>query len=211
MPSRKPGPAHAVLASDVAHFWLVRHAQPLVASGVCYGALDVAADPQATQDAAQALARHLPLRAQIISSPLQRCEQLTKVLCALRPDLSQKPDARLAEMDFGCWEGQRWDSIPQAAYEAWTADFWLHRFGGAESVASFMARVAQAWADSLAALETGVPQVWVSHAGVIRAAGLLMEGVHEVHDAALWPAHAPAFGQWHCVRGGDLPCGPGQP
>ena len=34
---------------------LVRHAQPLVASGLCYGALDVAADLAATQLAAQAL------------------------------------------------------------------------------------------------------------------------------------------------------------
>ena len=28
--------------------WLVRHAQPLVDAGVCYGRLDVAADPAAT-------------------------------------------------------------------------------------------------------------------------------------------------------------------
>jgi len=40
--------------------WLVRHAQPLIESGVCYGALDVAADETATTQAAQALARHYP-------------------------------------------------------------------------------------------------------------------------------------------------------
>jgi len=50
---------------------LVRHAQPLVASGLCYGALDVAADLAATQLAAQALARTLPLGALLSVSPLQ--------------------------------------------------------------------------------------------------------------------------------------------
>ena len=40
--------------------WLVRHAQPCVAAGVCYGALDVAAEPEATQSAALVLAKHLP-------------------------------------------------------------------------------------------------------------------------------------------------------
>ena len=39
--------------------WLVRHAQPLVEAGVCYGASDVAADRAATQDAAQRLAEAL--------------------------------------------------------------------------------------------------------------------------------------------------------
>lgn len=178
--------------------WLVRHAQPHIASGVCYGALDVAADPQATRQAAQTLAQHLPEHAQLYASPLQRCELLVQSVCALRPDLACQTDDRLAEMNFGCWEGQRWDSIPQSAYDAWTADFWLHRFGGAESVAEFMARVAQAWAEGHSGSPGGVAQVWVTHAGVIRAASLLAQGIHEVHDAAVWPADAPGFGQWRC-------------
>ena len=36
--------------------WLVRHAQPLVAPGTCYGRLDVPADTHATLTAARALA-----------------------------------------------------------------------------------------------------------------------------------------------------------
>ena len=35
-----------------ARLWLVRHAQPVVATGTCYGALDVPADAAATQVAA---------------------------------------------------------------------------------------------------------------------------------------------------------------
>jgi alpha-ribazole phosphatase len=179
-----------------AAIWLVRHAQPLVASGVCYGALDVPADADATHQAALVLADVLPKRVQIITSPLQRCEQLALVLCGLRADLIRKTDTRLAEMNFGCWEGQRWDQIPQSAYDCWMRDFWQHRFGGVESVAGFMARVSQVWAEAKTTSNLGVPQLWVTHAGVIRAVNLLAQGVREVHDAALWPADAPAFGQW---------------
>ena len=177
--------------------WLARHAQPLIAPGVCYGATDVAADAQATLAAAQALARRLPVGLQLWSSPLQRCEQLTHCLLGLRPDLACKTDARLAEMDFGCWEGQRWDAIPQADYARWTADFGHHRFGGRESVQAFMLRVASAWDD---AQRAGHETVWITHAGVIRAASLLAQGVRQVDQASQWPPTAPAFGGW-CEMG----------
>ena len=63
-----------------ARLWLVRHAQPLVAPGVCYGALDLRADPAATADSAQRLAAALPPRLSASHSPLQRCEQLAHAL-----------------------------------------------------------------------------------------------------------------------------------
>ena len=189
-------------APGIAALWLVRHAQPLIAPGICYGALDVAADVVATRVAAQALADCLPIHAVVCCSPLQRCELLAHVLYGLRSDLSYKTDARLAEMNFGAFEGQRWDIIPAQAYDVWMADFWQHRFGGVESVAGFMARVAAAWRDTQTALAvTGTPvaQVWITHAGVIRAANLLARGVFEVRSASLWPVEAPAFGQWQLI------------
>lgn len=196
-----PEPVHASL-------WLVRHAQPLIAPGMCYGALNVAADLAATRAAAQALADCLPQQAVVSSSPLQRCELLAHVLYGLRPDLSYKTDTRLAEMNFGAFEGQRWDNIPAQAYDDWMADFWQHRFGGVESVAEFMARVACAWRDMRAAHAVSaspVAQVWITHAGVIRAANLLAKGVLEVRSASLWPVDAPAFGQWQCVGSAQMP------
>lgn len=173
--------------------WLVRHAQPLIAPGVCYGATDVPADAQATRQAAQALAGVLPHGVLMQVSPLQRCEQLAQALCGLRPDLAYKLEARLQEMDFGCWEGERWDAIPASAYDAWTTDFAQHRFGGAESVAGFMQRVVAVWDEAPAA---GGHRVWITHAGVIRAATLLAQGVRTLERAEQWPAGAPAFGQW---------------
>ena len=42
--------------------WLVRHAPPLAAQGLCYGRLNLPADAQATRDSARALAEALPQR-----------------------------------------------------------------------------------------------------------------------------------------------------
>ena len=171
--------------------WLARHAQPLVAAGVCYGALDVAADGQATRVAAQKLAEALPKGIYVTSSPLQRCEQLAQALYALRPDLIPIFDPRLREMDFGHWEGQRWDAIGQPALEAWTADFARHQPGGGESVHMFMQRVAAAW-DALGAQ----PTLWITHAGVARACSLLAAGIRDIQQADQWPHAAPGYGEW---------------
>ena len=127
-----------------ARLWLVRHAAPLVAPGTCYGALDVPADAAATQTAALRLAAALPRAARVFHSPLQRCEQLAKVLQGLRPDLASKRDARLRELDFGAWEGQPWSAIAKSAIDAWTAAFATHAPGGGESLALMLERVASA-------------------------------------------------------------------
>ncbi len=172
--------------------WLVRHAQPLIAPGVCYGASDVLADQQATAQAAAALAHELPVGAQMMCSPLKRCAQLAHALQQLRPDLLAQPDSRLTEMNFGYWEGQRWEAIPAAELANWTDNFGTWRFGGAESVQDVMARVTAVWAQTIA---TRTDTVWVTHAGVIRAATLLSKGVVQVTHANQWPNEALPFGQ----------------
>ena len=173
--------------------WLARHAQPLIAPGICYGATDVPADAQATLEAAQILSMALPLGLLVLTSSLQRCELLKHSLQALRPDLSYKTDARLVEMNFGTWEGQRWDAIEQAELARWTDNFGEHACGGAESVGQFMARVGAVWDETVAA---GQDSVWITHAGVIRAAALLAQGIRTPSDAQQWPHQAPGFGQW---------------
>lgn len=179
--------------------WLVRHATPLVEPGVCYGALDVAADAHATDAAAQALALELPLGIAVWVSPLQRCQQLAQALQGLRPDLQFLIDARLTEMDFGIWEGVAWSQIPKDAVDAWTQDFGTHHFGGQESANAVLARVALAWDAARKALSTDGHVVWITHAGVIRATRLISENVQEVSRADQWPADAPAFGQWTTI------------
>ncbi len=180
--------------------WLVRHALPVVAPGTCYGRLDLAADPDRTQEAARALADALPQGAVLSVSPSQRCVQLAEALHGLRSDLRATPDARLQEMDFGQWEGKPWQQIPRDAIDAWTQDFFHHAPGGGETVAQVMQRVAQAWDAALRALDAGQgPQVWISHAGVARAAQLLHQGIRTGVRADQWPVDAPDYGDWRIL------------
>ena len=174
--------------------WIVRHATPLIASGVCYGALDVAADAQHTLQAARALAPALPVQCKVWVSPLQRCMQLADALSDIRPELKPQTDTRLREMDFGIWEGLAWDAIPLPAMQAWTDDFGAHRFGGVESANEVLARVADLW--DAARQHPDEPQVWITHAGVARATQLLSQGIRTVVNASQWPKDAPGYGEW---------------
>lgn len=184
--------------------WLVRHAQPLIAPGICYGQLDVAADAGATAACARSLAAALPAGLRVLASPLQRCEQLATVLLGLRPDLACKTEPRLQEMDFGQWEGLAWQAIDREALQAWTTDFATYAAGqDGESVASFMARVGSVF-DEIEGQNT----LWITHAGVIRAVQLLMQGVRAIERADQWPQDAPNYGQWRSL---DLPIGQASP
>lgn len=175
-----------------ADIWLVRHARPLIPAGVCYGSTDVPADLDATRHAASALGLLLPPDTQVLCSPLQRCTRLADALLDTRADLSWRTDTRLAEMDFGTWEGWRWDDIPKAAIDEWTAQFGTWRFGGAQSVNELMQRVGAVWQETLLAAR---PTAWICHAGVVRAAVLHAQGVLAVNSSAFWPHAGPGFGE----------------
>jgi alpha-ribazole phosphatase len=185
--------------------WLVRHAQPQIQEGLCYGQLDIPADPLATQHAAQAIAALLPVGATLYCSGLQRAQQLAQAIQQQltrthhdeRDALLPNTDVRLNEMNFGIWEGVAWNEIPKAAFDQWTQDFDQHRFGGAECLRDLLIRVHQA----LLELTTTEDAIWVTHAGVIRAVNYLQQyGLQPIAAAATWPAEAPAFGQWQCLE-----------
>jgi alpha-ribazole phosphatase len=183
--------------------WLLRHAQPVVAEGLCYGRLDVPAQPDATAAAAQAMvqvwqaAALTPLPIWVQASPLQRCQQLAQALCGLLPHAKLSTHADLQEMDFGQWEGVAWADIPRTALDAWTADFGNHHFGGAESANAVLQRVGRLLEG---ARIRGQDAVWVTHAGVIRAAQLWMQGVRSLQHAQQWPQSVPAYGQWQMLE-----------
>ena len=176
-----------------ARLWLVRHAMPLVAPGICYGRLDVQADAQATQQAALALAPALPARARLRHSPLRRCPPLAHAVLALRPDLCSQADARLQEMDFGTWEGLPWESVPRAELDAWAADLHAYAPGGGEPLAAMLARVRSALEEPAPA---DTDRVWISHAGVARCVHWLRTQPARPATAAAWTQAAPAPGQW---------------
>lgn len=177
--------------------WLLRHARVLAAPGVCYGASDLPADPEATHAAAQAAAAVLPAGLPVWVSGLQRAQQLAHDLHTLRPDLgAPRRDPRLNEMDFGCWEGHTWAHIPRTAVEAWTADFAHHRFGGAESTQQVIDRVAAALEDLVAQVGQDGEALWVTHAGVTKAVMYLKaQGARPIRSAAEWPTTGIGHGE----------------
>lgn len=181
--------------------WLVRHARPLIDTDRCYGRLDIAADVQATQQAAQELHKVLlPMRGdlQLWHSPLQRCKQLAIYLKTLEPDFTAEPYTSLLEMNFGHWEGQRWDDIGQAAVSAWTHDLAQHRPGDGESLAQMLERVSQALQDARRSPSPHV--VWICHAGVARCVQWLVQHGSQLPLSHEWVAPAPAYGKWMQVQ-----------
>lgn len=170
--------------------WLARHARPLVERGICYGSSDLDVDAGHNLEVAQAVARMLPPRVQLVSSPLRRCRLLAEAIVQLRGDLALRLDERLRELDFGQWEGRRWCDIQEHEYAAWLQDFQHHAPGGGESVAQLLARVQQLRA------ERRGPAAWITHAGVIRAVQVLGRGTTRLRSAGDWPAGGPGFGEW---------------
>lgn len=175
--------------------WLVRHAATAVPAGICCGRWDVPADARATEQAAHALHAVLPQAAAWWVSPQQRAQQLAKALARQRRLPAPAVDARLAEFDFGYWEGRTWDSIPRAQLDAWAADFARYAVGGAESVRALLHRVRSALRDTLRCAADG-DAVWITHAGVIRAVCYTIDqGWHTLPARSEdWPATAPACG-----------------
>ena len=182
-------------------FW--RHPRPDGAAGRCIGRTDLALDPRRAKRLAHrivAAARRDGLPREVWTSPLARCRAVGTALA--RRGWAHRIDARLAELDFGAWDGLRWCDIAPSAVAAWEADFARHRPGGGESLAALAARAHGFVAERRAAGARHV--LIVGHAGWLNALRL--------DDAALaqagrWPA-APGYGA--PLRWGSVPAdGPG--
>jgi alpha-ribazole phosphatase len=135
---------------------LIRHPKPTIEPGICYGQLEIPAKIEMAEVAR--LRAELPPGLPVWSSPLLRCRQLAEQLHA-QPMI----DVRLAEMNFGAWEGRPWDDIPRHELDAWAADIAGYAPPGGESPAALQRR-ALAFVAGLDVQEA----VIVTHAGVIR-------------------------------------------
>ena len=137
--------------------FLIRHPRPLIDAGICYGRHDV--DAEDPWPVAARIRPLLPRGTPVVSSPLRRARQLAEAL-----DPAARIDARLAEIDFGEWEGKPWQHIDRDALDAWAADILHFTPPGGESVAGLQKR-----AIDFAASLDGPRVAVVSHAGVLRA------------------------------------------
>lgn len=163
---------------------LIRHPQPLVEPGICYGRLDLAAENPAA--VASALRLELPAGLPVWSSPLRRCRELAELLHPA-PSI----DERLREMNFGAWEGVAWDAIPRAELDAWAADVAGYAPPGGESPRELQQRAL----DFVAGLR-GPEAVVVTHAGVIRVLVAHLRGL----PPERWSELSFAYGSYTRLR-----------
>jgi len=152
-------------------FWLIRHPQPESgAEGRCYGSLDWRlSEPGLLQ--AHAIARKLqaePLAA-IYTSPRLRCRQAAEILAGERTCPLETMDV-LRELDFGAFEGRRYEDIEQShptLYREWMENPTEVQFPGGECFRTMQLRVLAAAAE-LRARHSGTSVALVAHGGVIR-------------------------------------------
>jgi broad specificity phosphatase PhoE len=120
-----------------------------------------------------------PVFDQCYSSPLQRCRE-TFTLLELERGCSF--DAELREINFGHWEGLRYDQVEQqypGQIDSWSSLQRAFRFPGGDEIAQFDHRVC-CWFDRM--LKNTFKRVLVvSHAGVIRTAICHLLGIDLGH------------------------------
>jgi alpha-ribazole phosphatase len=177
--------------------YLVRHPPPIGVDGLCYGRLDVAVDERAIGETVDAVFAQLSSKvlesACIYSSPASRCMGLARRIAAPR---EPAPTEDLSEMNFGDWQGCRWDSMAREKIDAWAKDAWGYRPGDGES-AEMVATRWERWLHHVRQLESDAV-VAVTHAGVIRVALARSTGVN---DSSVLNLQVP-FGSVHCLEFG---------
>jgi alpha-ribazole phosphatase len=150
---------------------LIRHAQPEVeAQGRCYGSLDVGLSARGER-----LARHLARvldgisLAAVYTSPRVRATLTAAPLAALN-GLAPTIVEALGELDFGDFEGRRYEDISREhpeLFAAWMSAPTTVQFPGGESFADLRARVLAATATIRHDHPDEVVAI-ISHGGVIR-------------------------------------------
>lgn len=145
---------------------LVRHTQPALAAGICYGRLDLDLAPTWPQEFEQCLAL-IPTVSCILSSPSSRCQRLARAL-GRRDGVDVHMDERLLELNFGTWEGRAWDDVPRDAIDEWVADAVDYAPGEGESLRMLWLRVLE-FREQVLGRVSGNAAVVVSHHGPLRA------------------------------------------
>lgn len=174
-----------------------RHPLAKGTAGRCIGRTDVPVDRRKAKRLAHAVRREARRRGwprEVWTSNLRRSTVVGEILSSW--GWVHRRDERLNELDFGGWDGGRWEDIGALAVQAWCDDFANHAPGGGESLARLFSRCAAFLASRGHA---DLPLLVVGHAGWMQAARLIAEGAQPPRRAADWPA-APRHGQPWTLR-----------
>ena len=98
--------------------YLIRHIEPDFEKGICYGQLDVPISPNYKDEHEEIITKLLKDYDAIHSSPLTRCKLLSQ-------QISKNVifDDRLKEVNFGDWEGKKWDNLNQKELNHWMENY----------------------------------------------------------------------------------------
>lgn len=160
--------------------WLIRHFEPDVAPGLCYGQTDLALKGpmkdclQRVATLREQLSEQAPIDTCVFTSPLRRCAEIAAHLSK-----NAVADDRLRELNFGAWEMQSWEAIGPQALDAWANDLAGFRPPGGETGYEVQRRVLHWLQDTARQHETAVV---VTHGGVMRA----LQAHHQRLPGASW-------------------------
>lgn len=150
---------------------LIRHGEPVeTAKGICYGKLDIGlAECGKTQTEATAKLLSKFEITSIYASPRLRAQETAKIIAA-KIGLFYKTEPKFAEIDFGDFEGLRYEEVEQkfpAIYRTWMETPTEAEFPNGESFVQMQTRVLNI-TENLRQKHIGETCVFVSHGGVNR-------------------------------------------
>ncbi|WP_346266704.1 histidine phosphatase family protein [Neokomagataea anthophila] len=152
---------------------LCRHAAVMGVSGRCYGQSDVCLAEGWEQfgDGLSVLVKGSGAEV-IHSSPLQRCRLLAEYV-AHKTGLPLEDDHRLRELNFGAWEGTKWDDVSRIQLDQWATNPLGFAPPGGESGQELIERVQAYWQDVQHSAQ-GV--CIITHGGPLRVLTALTRG-----------------------------------
>lgn len=143
--------------------FLIRHTKPDVEQGICYGWTDLDTNCSFEKELEIIKEKTGDLSEyKFTSSPLLRCKKLAERL-AENNDISY--DNRIKELNFGEWEGLKWDDIKADKIKYWCDDYINNRVPGGESFQDLLDRVSSFWEE----IDMSENHVIIAHDGVLRA------------------------------------------
>lgn len=165
---------------------LVRHGRSTAnTSGVLAGRTPgVALDERGAEQAAALPGRlaELPI-SEIVTSPLQRCQETIRPLLEARPDLRAHTEERISECDYGDWSGRKLaELMDEPLMQVVQAHPSAAAFPGGESMPAMQTRAAEAVREWNARVEAdhGADAVYLmcSHGDIIKSLVADALGLH---------------------------------
>ena len=147
--------------------YLIRHTKPDVTEGTCYGQSDIDIVKEEFQRDLIYMKSVIPIRnwQAAYTSPLKRCAKLTNELT--QGSCKIITDNRIKELNFGDWELQKWNNIPEKEMNEWCENYIQKSPPNGESYNELYERTVNFW-KMLNGKDHKTAGI-ITHGGVIRS------------------------------------------